>query len=73
MTHRLIIEVLEDGLLIELDDGSRWAIKPGDIGKTAVWYETQRIVVEENDSSVYPYKLKNLDTSTQETVEASRE
>ena len=39
------------------------------IGKTACWYETQQIEVIENDGpdrSLYPYRLNNLNTQSDE-------
>ena len=66
-----IIETLEDGLLIRLSDGSRWAINPGDLSKTALWYETQRVVVKEIDGPVYRYVLVNLDTSAPDEAKAA--
>ena len=64
------MEVRRDGQIVVLDDVSRWVIQPGDSTKTVCWYPSQRILVKENDSEIYPYRLKNLDTSSEEEVEA---
>ena len=38
--YRLAIEIKDDGLVVVLEDGSRWAISPGDNTKTLTWYPT---------------------------------
>lgn len=53
-------KVLHNGYVVVLDDHTRW--ESANISETAVWLPTQRIVVEENNSAVYPYRLKNLDS-----------
>ncbi len=58
-----IMDVSEDGEQITLSDNSTWSIRPGDISKSACWYETQRVLVEATTSKAYPYKLTNLDTA----------
>jgi hypothetical protein len=68
-----IMEILEDGQIVQLNDLSKWRIRSGDISKTVIWYPTQRIIVEENESDIYPYRLKNLDTFQEEEVEATKE
>jgi hypothetical protein len=65
--------ISKDLFKVTLSDGSRWKVREGDISKTACWYETQRITVLENegpDAFLYPYRLKNLDTYSDE-AEAS--
>ena len=67
-----LISVDEDELTVTLSDGSEWRVKPGDASKIGIWYDTQRIVVSENDSDIYPYLLTNRDTAGPDVVEASR-
>ena len=65
--------VSKDMLTVTLSDGSRWKVREGDVSKTGCWYKTQRITVLENDGPdafLYPYRLKNLDTYSDE-AEAS--
>lgn len=65
--------ISKDLFTVTLSDGSRWKVREGDVSKTAVWYKGQRITVLENegtDAFIYPYRLKNLDTYSDE-AEAS--
>jgi len=64
--EHLIMEVKSGGLFIQLDDASRWRM--GDISKTVLWLPSARVVVEKNDSDMYPYRLENLEIK--EEVEA---
>jgi hypothetical protein len=61
----------EKNLTITLMDGSKWVINPGDISKVVCWTPTSRVVVKENESPIYPYKLVNLDTAAPDEVSAS--
>ncbi len=65
-----ILKVSEDGLQIILHNTSIWDIRPKDIGKSACWYETQRVLVEKTTNKAYPYKLTNLDTAGPEVCAA---
>jgi hypothetical protein len=47
-----------------------WDISVGDNTKSICWYPTMRIVVEENDSPEYTFRLKNLDTAGPDIVRA---
>lgn len=69
--ERHVLEIKRNGLIVCLDDGSVWDISVGDNTKSVCWYPTIRIVVEENDDSVYPFSLKNLDTAGPDVVRAS--
>lgn len=66
-----VLEVRKDGLIVCLDDGSVWDVSVGEHTKSLCWYPTMRIVVEENDSAMYPFNLKNLDTAGPDVVRAS--
>jgi hypothetical protein len=65
-----ILKVNKDGTVVTLSDGSRWTMREGDISKAITWYPTQHIIVMENDSDIYPYRLKNLNTYS-DVAEAS--
>ena len=67
-----ILEVREDGMVVHLDDGSRWNVSVGDNTKAVCWYPTMRVVVEETGSALYPFTLTNLDTAGPDVVRASR-
>ena len=66
-----ILEIREDGLVVCLDDGSVWDVSVGDNTKSVCWYPTMRILVDENDSPMYPFSMKNLDTAGPDVVRAS--
>ena len=63
-------EIKDDGLIVELMDGSVWMIEPTDAGKTAYWFVSQRVKVEESEDG--SYSLTNLDTAEPYKVQASR-
>lgn len=67
-----VLEVRKDGLVVCLDDGSVWDVSVGEHTKSICWYPTMRVVVEENDSPMYPFTLTNLDTAGPDSVRAAR-
>jgi hypothetical protein len=67
-----VVEVRDNGRKIVLFDGSKWSVSEGDSVKTALWYPTQRIIIEESDNDTYPFTLINLDTFPVDQVGASR-
>lgn len=68
-----ILKVAKNGLTITLNDGSRWEISAGDSTKTICWYETMHIqITEEEDDTLYPFRLTNLNTSTPDVVKARK-
>lgn len=66
-----LIEILDGGKLLQLDDGSRWKVRPSDSGKTTLWIKTQLIVIDQSADHLYPYRLTNLDTLSWEEAEAA--
>ena len=67
-----ILDVEDDGMTITLLDGRKFAINPGDVGKTACWYATQRIQVIAQKKGGYTHVLKNLDTYAKDEAAATR-
>ena len=65
-----IKEIGEDGLEISLMNGSLWLANIGDSTKSALWYSTQRIKIEENSKG--EYTLINLDTAEPDKIRVSR-
>ncbi len=66
-----IIGINEDGLEIELMDGSMWQpANLGDITIVCLWYPTQRIKIEKTNKG--EYTLTNLDTSTPDKIKVTR-
>jgi len=61
----MIVEVEDDGQIIELLDGARYRVMPGDNTVSILWYPTQRIVVSESGDAASPYLLTNLDADNQ--------
>jgi len=65
-----IIEIDIDNLQISLMDGSVWTLaNVGDISKVAIWYPSQRIILEEKNGN---FIMTNLDTYEQDKVKVSR-
>jgi len=67
-----LLEIREEGMLVELMDGSTWTINAENAAKTIKWRPIQRIVIEVNRDEICPYSLTNLDTPSPEKVKASR-
>ena len=61
-------EKIGHGEYILMEDGSLWEISSLDRIDTALWLNTENIVVIENTSGLLPYKLINTDTG--DVVEA---
>ena len=72
MQDEMLTEVLDDGEHIELMDGSRRLINPGDMPTVCTWIPTAtiRIALVEPDA-VFPYELTNLNIDA--TVRAMKE
>ena len=64
-----VLEVKNNGLTVHLMDGSRWSVNSGDSTKTALWYPSQRISIEETNEG---FILTNLDTAIPDKVLVSR-
>jgi hypothetical protein len=64
-----VLEIIDDGLVVELVDRSRWLINPGDWSITIRWLPGQRIQIKEGDGS---YTLTNLDTAQPVSVAATK-
>jgi hypothetical protein len=66
---RMVLEVREDGELVELDDGSLWRVIPGGMTQTILWLPTQAVRVTRASSGLY--RLRNQTTG--DSVSAFRE
>ena len=64
-----VSEIKDDGLVVDLVDGSSWLINPGDWSITIRWLPGQRIQIKEGDGS---YTLTNLDTAQPVSVPATK-
>ena len=64
-----VSEIKDDGLVVDLVDGSSWLINPGDWSITIRWLPGQRIQIKEGDGS---YTLTNLDTAQPVSVSATK-
>jgi len=58
-----IEDVMDDGALIKLEDGSLWKVDDADVGDSAAWVAATEIVVCDG---------KLINTDDDETVEAER-
>ena len=64
-----VLEIKDDGLVVELMDHSRWLINPNDWSQTIQWLPGQRIEIKEGDEG---YTLTNLDTAQPVSVPAKK-
>ena len=64
-----VSEIKDDGLVVDLVDGSSWLINPGDWTITIRWLPGQRIQIKEGDGS---YSLTNIDTAQPVSVPAKK-
>jgi hypothetical protein len=67
-SSQTIDDVLDDGNLIKLNDGSLWQVSPYDAADSGVWTSATEITVIDGNDPNYPYKLVNTDDN--ETVNA---
>ena len=56
-----ISEVLSNGKIIKLEDGSFWRVSPLDEFTSSLWLPISDITVIDGDEPSYPYKLVNTD------------
>jgi hypothetical protein len=64
-----IMAVHEDGLHLQLSDGSTWDIAPGPSAKVLLWCPPQRVTVEEAEETG-DYIITNLDTGGPDRIHA---
>jgi len=56
-----ILEVVDHGSIIVLEDGSRWIVEPDDTSTTAAWLGPARVLIRKgpHPEAEYPYMMKN--------------
>jgi len=64
-----VSEIKDDGLVVNLVDGTSWLIKPDDWNITIRWLPGQRIQIKEVDGNYY---LTNLDSAQPVSVPATK-
>ena len=64
-----VSEIKDDGLVVELVNGSSWLINPADWNVTINWLPGQRIEIKEGIGN---YSLTNVDSSRPVTVTATK-
>ncbi len=58
----MLLEVLEDGERLQMDDGSIWVISPGDVPTVCTWIPTATVRISKSSGDrLFPYVLKNED------------
>ncbi len=65
---RWVLEKLEDGRFIHLDDQTLWEISPYDRSNSSLWLPSEEIFIIATDEEDYPYKLINK--TTEDTANA---
>ncbi len=55
-----VAEVLDEGAVMVLEDGSRWQVYEGFIFRSSKWEPGHMITVKTNRDELYPYKLINV-------------
>ncbi len=59
----ILFEVRDQGQIINLVDGRKLQVNPGDTPTTATWYPTMSLVISADDSnSMFPVKIRNTAT-----------
>jgi hypothetical protein len=56
-----IAEVIRDGSILQLEDGSLWEVSPLDRIYTAIWLPISEVVIVEGDDPLYPFRIVNTD------------
>jgi hypothetical protein len=59
--EHMLMGIHDDFETLDLDDGSKWSVEPGDNPTICTWIPTATIRVElVAPGSVWPYKLTNI-------------
>ena len=59
--EHMLIQVHDDFETLELDDGSKWGVEPGDNPTIVTWLPTETIRIKVADlNSAWPYELINI-------------
>jgi hypothetical protein len=64
----MLIEKHDKSYIVELEDGSRWRIWPGDIAATLQWLPTTELRVKEIDDEFCSHALINQEDGSQVRV-----
>jgi len=56
----MLIDVHEDGEILEMLDGTRWRVWPGDIPTTAIWLPTTSIEIQKIEHEFCSHALLKL-------------
>ena len=56
---KMLIEIHNDGLLLEMDDSTKWEVDPYDASICCSWTPTNEMKITENKSNSYPYTIKD--------------
>ena len=60
--EHMLIQVNDDCTTLELDDGSKLSVEPGDTPTIATWLPTETIRIElANPNATWPYELINTE------------
>ncbi len=63
--RQMFLKGLNDGKILVLGDGSRWAVNPGDIPTCCTWTPTAPVEVKQTgETDMFPYTIENRENDT---------
>jgi hypothetical protein len=58
--NRILLEVIDDSATLVMEDGSRWALNPGDMPRCCTWPPTAPLDIKRTSAfEIFPYTIVN--------------
>ncbi len=60
MATKMLMEIKDDGFVLEMDDGSKYAINPYDASACCTWTLTNSMKIQQLKNQEFSYKITNI-------------
>lgn len=67
-----VSQILAEGRIVELSDGSRWHVSSQDIEIAATWASGHQVSLIDGVDDLFPHRLINLDGRDRDIITATR-
>ena len=68
---KMLIDILDNGMVLKMDDGSKWTVDPGDASVCCCWTPTNEMNIQPNKTDAL-FNFDITDLSSGQTVRAAR-